>query len=140
MPVVHVARNGDHEVPTNESENPSMVKWEGRFVSARSEASTVGGNGRFSRFLARLVDSYANFILRPIVKVLILAVFTGLLLLGAWAASQQSQEFDFRSLMPPDSYVTTYFSALDVHFSGGVATSSSPTMISVGVLIVPSWS
>ena len=98
--------------------------WDGRFVPEdSSEASTGGDSQKMSRLLTKIVERYAKFILRPIVKVSILVCFTALLVVGAWGASKQNQEFDFRVLMTPDSHVRTYFSALDFFFSGGVANS-----------------
>lgn len=67
-------------------------------------------------FGSRLVETYANALLRPTSKLAVFIVFGTMLGLGAWQASQQTQEFDWRSLVPPDSFVKDFFGALDEYF------------------------
>jgi len=55
----------------------------------------------------RIMARYADMLLQPVVKVLVLVAFVAMLGLGAWGASMQSQQFDFRTLTPPDSYIRT---------------------------------
>jgi Niemann-Pick C1 protein len=75
-------------------------------------------------FTTKLVESYAEILMKPVSKVVVLLTFAGLLVLGALAASKQTQEFDFRVLVPPDSFVRDYFSALGLYFDGTAVDSS----------------
>jgi len=58
---------------------------------------------------------YANFLLRPWVKVVVVVLFAGLFVAGALSASRLSQEFDPIKLLPDDSYMTSYLEALSVY-------------------------
>ena len=64
-----------------------------------------------------VIDRYANFLMIPVVKALVLVLFAALLALGILGATDQRQEFDFRDLTPPDSFIRTYFDALDMYVS-----------------------
>jgi len=64
----------------------------------------------------RLMSRYADLLLHPISKVVVLFVFTTMLGLGVYGASQQSQKFDFTSLTPSDSFVRTVSPMLHIVF------------------------
>lgn len=55
--------------------------------------------------LDHFMDSYAEFLLRPHIKAVVLALFAALLALCAWSTSLMIQEFTLIDIMPDDSYV-----------------------------------
>mmetsp|Transcript_19922 Transcript_19922/g.22798 ORF Transcript_19922/g.22798 Transcript_19922/m.22798 type:complete len:920 (-) Transcript_19922:122-2881(-) len=63
--------------------------------------------------LSKMWEFYISVLMRPVMKACVLVFFAGLLVLGILGALQQSQQFDFRLLIPNDSYVTMYYNALD---------------------------
>mmetsp|Transcript_30782 Transcript_30782/g.46689 ORF Transcript_30782/g.46689 Transcript_30782/m.46689 type:complete len:912 (-) Transcript_30782:62-2797(-) len=71
--------------------------------------------GKSDSMLSKLWESYISFLMKPVTKVGVLAFFVGLFVLGILGAMQQSQQFDFRLLVPNDSYVTSYYNILDTH-------------------------
>jgi len=85
-------------------------------------------NERAPAFTTKMMLWYSDILLKPATKVLVFIVFAVLLVLGAMSASQQKQELDFRELTPVDSFIRTYFVALDSYsdrdsntfFIGGV--------------------
>ena len=72
-------------------------------------------------YFARAVAQTTDLLLKPISKVLVLVSFAGLLITGAFGAAQLDQNFDFRSLTPPDSFVRTYWDSLYTYFEAGQA-------------------
>ncbi|KAL7558591.1 hypothetical protein ACA910_016211 [Epithemia clementina (nom. ined.)] len=63
----------------------------------------------FDGFMAR----YAEFLLQPVVKVLVVVAFLALAAICAVSASKLSQQFEFTEVMPDDSYVTDFFYAYE---------------------------
>jgi hypothetical protein len=59
----------------------------------------------------RFMESYAKFLIRPPVKVVVVLGFSALTLLGAYSASQIRQEFSFQDVLPSDSYLADFLSA-----------------------------
>jgi len=64
-------------------------------------------------FLDTLMGRYANFLLQPAVKVVVVLSFAALAVLCAISASELKQSFEFTDVMPDDSYVTDFFEAFD---------------------------
>jgi Niemann-Pick C1 protein len=62
---------------------------------------------------SRMMESYANFLLKPWVKVLVLVAFTALAVACGVSASKLTQEFKFTDVLPSDSYVTDFIDAVD---------------------------
>lgn len=88
--------------PTSSDDNDNDVA-EVKRARRRTPEEGVAELGRTQKIMAR----YADMLLQPVVKVLVLVAFAAMLALGAWGASMQSQEFDFRTLTPLDSYIRT---------------------------------
>jgi len=61
--------------------------------------------------IERFIEWYADFLLKPVIKVAVILAFTALLSLCAWSASRLSQAFDVADVMPSDSYVTDFLTA-----------------------------
>jgi predicted RND superfamily exporter protein len=61
----------------------------------------------------RFMLKYAEYLLRPWVKVTVVLAFTALLCACAVSTSQLTQAFDLTEVLPSDSYVTDLFDALD---------------------------
>ena len=72
-------------------------------------------------YFARVVAQTTDLLLKPISKVLVLISFAGLLIAGSFGAAQLDQNFDYQSLVPPDSFVRTYQHSLDTYFDEGQA-------------------
>jgi len=79
-------------------------------LEKNSEKGT--SNSSASTVVSKWMCHYSNFLMRPVTKVLVFFSFTGLLILGVLGALQQKQELDFRSIMPADSFIRTYFDAI----------------------------
>jgi len=79
---------------------------------ATGSPSANNGGSNETRF-HRIARSYADNLLHPVTRVIVLIGFTILLALGALGASRQLQEFDLRDLLPDDSFVTSFYSATD---------------------------
>jgi Niemann-Pick C1 protein len=58
---------------------------------------------------------YAEFLMKPVVKIVVVAAFLALAGLSGWSASKLTQEFDFTDVMPADSYVTDFVDALELY-------------------------
>jgi Niemann-Pick C1 protein len=61
----------------------------------------------------RFMLKYAEYLLRPWVKLTVVLAFTALLCAGAISASNLTQSFSFTDVLPNDSYLTDFFDALD---------------------------
>jgi len=61
----------------------------------------------------RFMEWYAERLLRPWVKAIVLLVFVALAGLCAFSASELRQAFKFVDILPEDSYVTDFFDAFD---------------------------
>jgi predicted RND superfamily exporter protein len=58
---------------------------------------------------------YADVLLRPRIKAIVVLLFAGLAAVCAFSVSLHHQEFDVTELVPSDSYMTTWMNALDVY-------------------------
>jgi len=66
-------------------------------------------------FIDSFMGHYAEFLLKPVVKVSVILSFIGLGIVCAFSASNLTQAFEFTEVMPSDSYVTDFFDALDLY-------------------------
>lgn len=76
-------------------------------VEPNSETEATANQNILDKF----VDWYAEALLQPTVKVVVLVAFTALLGLCAWSASQLTQDFDVVDVLPSDSYVIDFLDA-----------------------------
>jgi hypothetical protein len=65
----------------------------------------------------KFMSRYSNILLRPATKALVLILFSLMLGLGIYGATKQTQELDFRDMMPPDSFIRTYYGAMHEYAS-----------------------
>ena len=66
---------------------------------------------------SNLMARYCDVLLRPQTKALVLLLFSLTWGLGIFGTTRQRQELDFRDMMPPDSFIRTYFGALHEYSS-----------------------
>lgn len=64
---------------------------------------------------SRVMSWYADKLLRPYVKVTILAVFAAFFGVCLWSTLQLKVHFDFLSVLPADSYVTRFYEASSLY-------------------------
>lgn len=67
----------------------------------------------------RFMKAYAEFILRPKMRVFIVINFLVLLGLCAWSTSKLTQEFDIQEVLPSDSYISKFLDATE-EYSGTI--------------------
>ena len=61
----------------------------------------------------RIMTKYTKFLMIPAVKAFVMVGFTAMVSLFAWRASMLVQAFDFTDMAPSDSYIHTYFDAME---------------------------
>jgi len=66
----------------------------------------------------RFMHWYATILLKPVVKVVVIAVFTAMTAGLAYSATQFRQGFDFMQLLPADSYMIDFFRTMDSYGEG----------------------
>ena len=66
-------------------------------------------------YAERIMMAYAEILLKPWVRVIVLAVFAALFAVCAYSASLMTVAFDFTSVLPGDSYVIDFYDALNVY-------------------------
>lgn len=72
-------------------------------------------------FADRLMGKYADFLLKPAVKWVVIAFFAGMLAFFSWRTSLLTQHFDFTNVIPADSYIQTWWDAYqDYYEANGV--------------------
>lgn len=79
---------------------------------------------------SELMGRYAEFLLKPAVKAVVIVGFTVLAAVSAFSASKLEQEFKFTEVVPDDSYVADFFNAFNEH---SVRSSVSPSVYFRGV-------
>ncbi|GAX11141.1 hypothetical protein FisN_9Hh232 [Fistulifera solaris] len=74
------------------------------------EATQNSSEGSYADefFLDRFMLPYAEFLLRPWVKVLVLIAFAAFSVLCALSATKLRQDFKFKDVLPSDSYITPF--------------------------------
>lgn len=58
---------------------------------------------------------YADFLMKPVVKIVVILAFTGLAIACGFSTSNLKQAFSFTDVMPKDSYVTSFFDAMEAY-------------------------
>lgn len=59
-----------------------------------------------------LMVKYANLLLNPVVKMIVLVVFTALFIVCTWSTTQLQQQFSVELVLPKGSYVVTFQDSL----------------------------
>jgi len=87
-----------------------------------SEASVRDLGGHPERHFAdRIMAKYASFLLKPVVKWIVIILFATMLGLFSWRTSELTQYFDFTEVIPSDSYIQTWWDAYqDYYEANGV--------------------
>lgn len=75
--------------------------------------------GQFDSRVDRFMVVYANFLLQPVVKVVILVVFAAIFGVCTWSTTQLKQEFTVDLVLPKGSYVGTFLDSLEMYTSVG---------------------
>jgi Niemann-Pick C1 protein len=88
-------------------------KQEEAVVSEANGGGCAGGATKDIKISTKIIDGYANLILKPCSKVIVLVVFAAMLVWGGFGAAQQTQEFDWRILVPDPSFLRDFFVALE---------------------------
>ncbi|KAF8164995.1 patched family-domain-containing protein [Crassisporium funariophilum] len=84
---------------------------------ALSDAPTTNtGLGRIARFIRKY---YAPFLLKPIVKGLVLVIFAGVFVASVISMQHIQLGFDQRLALPSESYLVSYFDSLDAYLDVG---------------------
>lgn len=67
--------------------------------------------------ITKWMSRYCDLLLRPQAKAFVLVLFSIMTGLGIYGATEQTRELDFRDMMPPDSFIRTYYGALHEYSS-----------------------
>ena len=86
---------------------------------ASHDNSTVG-TAQPTSLSSRIMQAYANILLRPSIKAAVLVAFVALFGACCWGTTQLRQEMDFIDLVPKDSYIKGYFEVQDLYFNSGL--------------------
>ena len=60
----------------------------------------------------RIMERFSDFILIPWVKAVIILIFVAFFAVSMWSTTLLKISFDFRSVLPSDSYVIDFFNVL----------------------------
>ena len=69
-----------------------------------------------THFADRLMARYADFLLKPVVKWIVIAAFAAMLGFFSWRTSKMTQQFDFTDVIPGDSYIQTWWDVYQDHY------------------------
>ena len=86
-----------------------MESEEGEAEEGEEEQGDSHGRSVFDDFMIM----YAKFLMKPLVKVVVVLAFIALAVLCAISASELKQQFEFTEVMPDNSYVTDFFHATE---------------------------
>ncbi|KIM45836.1 hypothetical protein M413DRAFT_65031 [Hebeloma cylindrosporum] len=85
-------------------------------IALSDTPSSVGGLGRIGRFIRRY---YAPFLLKPVVKGLVIAIFGGFFVASVISIQSIQLGLDQRLALPSESYLVDYFDKLDLYLDVG---------------------
>ena len=93
-------------------------------IPAKNEATSDNGaaggmEGHHHSHVDRFMSAYADFLLQPVVKVVVLVVFAAMFAVFAWSTTLLKQEFTVELVLPKGSYVVTFLDSLDAYTSVG---------------------
>ena len=87
---------------------------------SEASAQDLAGNSE-AHFADRLMSKYADFLLKPAVKFIVIGVFAAMLGFFSWRTSKLTQYFDFTDVIPGDSYIQTWWDSFqDLYEANGV--------------------
>lgn len=64
----------------------------------------------------RIMAKYSVFLLKPVVKWIVIVLFAAMFGFFSWRTSLLTQYFDFTSVIPSDSYIQTWWDAYQDHY------------------------
>lgn len=120
----------DEEPQTSEdgtSEDPNIIDVPPRIFSNQFENSPEEQMQHYHRHLPgppasvmdRFMTSYANFLLKKPVKILVIVFFLGLTIGCVYSASHFTQKFNLYDVLSKGSYVSDFFTAIDKYADRG---------------------
>ncbi|PPQ68840.1 hypothetical protein CVT26_001674 [Gymnopilus dilepis] len=85
-------------------------------IALTDGTATVSGLGNIGRFIRRY---YAPFLLKPLVKAVVLVIFSGIFVASVISMQHIQLGLDQRLALPSDSYLVDYFDNLDAYLDIG---------------------
>jgi Niemann-Pick C1 protein len=107
----------DDGLSVDKDEAELVTDKEIRVADSTIEARTASTNSIASdptlptipeKFTTRVMSWYADFLLRPATKIIVLVLFSTLAGLSAWSTSRLEQAFDFTDVLPDGSYILDF--------------------------------
>eukprot|EP00977_Amphora_coffeiformis_P018889 scaffold6781_cov204-Amphora_coffeaeformis.AAC.4 len=106
--------NEDDPNPLLSKEHPVLEnKGEGNDDNSLLTVQSASDRKVDTNIIEHFIEWYAEFLMRPVVKAVVVVVFVALAGLCAWSASQLTQFFDVADVMPEDSYATAYIRTIE---------------------------
>ena len=96
------------------------------FISKKSQSTEAaiprdapagGVEGQPNSYVDRLMVGYADVLLQPVVKVLVLVIFAAIFAVCAWSTTLLKQEFNVELVLPQGSYAVTFLRSLETYTS-----------------------
>ncbi|GAX11662.1 hypothetical protein FisN_7Lh023 [Fistulifera solaris] len=100
------------------------------FKARDDQCESDGEHNDLEDFATELMGRYAECLMKPVVKGVVIVGFTALAIASAFSASKLKQEFKFTEVVPNDSYVADFFNAYNER---SVRSSVSPAVYFRGV-------
>jgi Niemann-Pick C1 protein len=94
-------------------------------LSTKTKASEMNDNGNHDveghqdSMVDRLMVRYANVLMQPLVKGVVLVVFSAIFAVCAWSTTLLKQEFTIQLVLPQGSYVVTFLDSFEIYTSFG---------------------
>lgn len=87
---------------------------------AKNTVDTIGSNQEETMSAAdRFMVRYANFLLHPVSKIVVVISAVTICGFSAWSATKLTQEFKFTDVLPSDSYITDFVAAENLYTQRG---------------------
>jgi predicted RND superfamily exporter protein len=85
-----------------------------------SKSLTIRKNLHYQAYTDRFMNTYAEFLLRPLVKAVVVVSFTTLFFASCYSTSQLTQNFKYSDALPDDSYITDFQVAYGAYTGRGL--------------------
>jgi predicted RND superfamily exporter protein len=76
-------------------------------------------NLHYQAYTDRFMTTYAEFLLHPLVKVIVVVLFTALFVASCYSTSQLTQAFKYTDVLPADSYIINFQMAYSAYTGRG---------------------
>jgi len=87
--------------------------------SGKMKINEHGEDSESNNVVNRFMYSYSNFLMRPIVKAIVLVTAVSFFVLCVYSTSNFNQEFNVSEMLPSDSYANSYLAAADKYGQRG---------------------